>query len=446
MTEVCEGVFVPPPPEEPKEESEDPKKSISIRCSLFFDGTLNNRTNTQARKDNTKEYNATKSLWHRATGFGDGKGDGSYENDETNIARMEPFIEEAEGYDVSLKVYTEGPGTIDNRGDKTVGYAIGAGLSGVEMKVWKAIFDAVGQIQKDRKPERFIINKLTFDVFGFSRGAAGARFCIHCLLHDKNRTIKKILEDLGFQVETVEVCFAGLYDTVSSHGLSFSNDTSTLKLDAVRHAKKVVQLAAADEHRRNFSLTNIDSALCKGGDQYFLPGAHSDVGGSYLDGDSEEHVVFIGSRGDAIEERKTWIADGWYKEDEIDPVSTAAGPRRPVQERLGVVRKNIRNAYCLIPLKVMTRFARENGLNVKARLDKNASAQIKGFDELTKLEARIDAHLAGGSADSKPEAWHGRDPLLCKVRHDHMHVSAKYEFGLTPRFKKGKRYREQYDG
>ena len=50
--------------------------------------------------------------------------------------------------------------------------------------------------------------------------------------------------------------------------------------------KWVVQLASADEHRENFSLTNINSSLRAGvGVELRLPGVHSDIGGSYAERD-----------------------------------------------------------------------------------------------------------------------------------------------------------------
>src|SRR5690625_4069227 len=387
MPQLGEAVFVPPP-KSSNEEGDDPKKSVTIRCALFFDGTLNNRVNVNARKTNSEAYQATKSLWHRTTGWGSGKGDGSYENDESNIAKMEPHIEDADGFDLTLKVYTEGAGTFDEQSDSTRGAATGTGAAGVESKVRKGILDAVSQIRQARNPDQFIIKQLTFDVFGFSRGAAGARYCIHCLLMDESQPIQRRLEALGFEVEQVSVKFVGLYDTVSSHGLSFTNDTATLNLDAIRHAEKVIQLAAADEHRKNFSLTNISSAGAKG-EQYFLPGAHSDVGGGYVDGAPEKQTILVGLRHAAIAERRKWIADGWYKENEISDVSSVMGPSRPTQEMLTVHRKSVSNAYSLIPLKIMTRFSQENGISINPDLD-DAASVTESFPDLQELEQKID--------------------------------------------------------
>src|SRR5690625_1631050 len=268
---------------------------------------------------------------------------------------------------------------------------------------------------------------------------------------DESQPIQRRLEALGFEVEQVSVKFVGLYDTVSSHGLSFTNDTATLKLDAVRHAEKVIQLAAADEHRKNFSLTNISSAGAKG-EQYFLPGAHSDVGGGYVDGAPEKQTIFVGLRHAAIAERRKWIADGWYKENEISNVSPIItrgrsmhlGPVQAIHETIKVNREEISNAYALIPLRIMARVARENGINIARFLELDTEVRVVG--DLKTLEDKIEEHIAQGASGSSAASWHGNTPLLKRIRNQYLHVSAHYSFGMEPRFKKGKRYRVEHYG
>ena len=61
---------------------EEPKERViktTIRVSVFFDGTANNRTNTEQRLKNTDTYNSLKGPL----------GGGSYENDYTNISKLE---------------------------------------------------------------------------------------------------------------------------------------------------------------------------------------------------------------------------------------------------------------------------------------------------------------------------------------------------------------------
>src|SRR5690625_2075325 len=130
MPQLGEAEFAPPQ-KSSNEKGDNPKTTVTIRCALFFDGTLNNWVNVNARKTNSEAYQATKSLWHRATGWGSDKGDGSYENEESNIARMEPHIEDSDGFDLTLKVYTEGAGKIGRASCRERGEgAGGAGAGG----------------------------------------------------------------------------------------------------------------------------------------------------------------------------------------------------------------------------------------------------------------------------------------------------------------------------
>ena len=318
-------MFTPKPekPDVPK----DKKKEITIRCLLFFDGTLNNKKNIEERQKQERREGSIPYLVNRANQNKEQRlaqgalavdlEDDSYENDFSNIVELEKNIEKnQQGYDERIKVYTEGAGTEDLGKDKTPGFAFAAGTTGIKTKVKKGIDDAVEQIstgpdkKKPREPEMFIIKKLTIDVFGFSRGAASARYCVHQLLQDEQANIRKRLTDAWFDVEDVEVCFVGLFDTVASYyGAQFIKilplENWLVKLDAISDArvKKVVHLASADEHRYHFSLHNIKSAGGKG-KEYFLPGTHSDVGGGYLDNGSEAGLkVFQGPPYLAVKDR-----------------------------------------------------------------------------------------------------------------------------------------------
>ena len=92
---------------------------------------------------------------------------------------------------------------------------------------------------------------------------------------------------LGYRETTakhIEIKFAGLYDTVvsivGSQHLFWSGNKSNQR--AVSLATKSVHLAAAEEHRKDFPLHTIKSAKDNGkGKEFYLPGVHSDVGGSY---------------------------------------------------------------------------------------------------------------------------------------------------------------------
>jgi len=114
----------------------------------------------------------------------------------------------------------------------------------------------------------------------------------------------------------VTVKFAGLFDSVSSfdevgdkaedsrfagkaarHATyggddDFKNDVSELHLTLDdEKLEKVVHFVANDEYRVNFSSTTIASARQRGiGCEFYLPGAHSDIGGGYAQVVEEERT------------------------------------------------------------------------------------------------------------------------------------------------------------
>lgn len=312
MTQLGESVAVTTIQEEKKKD--ETKEKLKIRFSLFFDGTLNNRSNI-AEREQFELGNTTKT--YKTEGDG---GNNSYDNGRTNVAIMEPNVEEVQSsYDFSFKIYIEGQGTFNTgdekergfldgkKGDTTLGYAGGSGASGVASRAKKGYSKAKLELEEflsDKDPAKFEIEKIDIDVFGFSRGAATARNAIALLLEEEGSPLKEHLELLGyspFTKETIEVKFAGLYDTVVSvNGSQYSYwSDNKLKQQSVKLAKKALHLAAAEEHRLDFPLHHIKSAKDAGtGKEYFLPGVHSDVGGSYnlaneilLEDDAPENVT-----------------------------------------------------------------------------------------------------------------------------------------------------------
>lgn len=468
MTQLGEAVFsVPPEPEETDEEIED----VKIRFSVFFDGTLNNRTNIEQRLVSAKEADLTEEERKTATDlkqemtieqlkeakgiYKKFSGVGSYENGYTNVVKLERYIDteipSESDYQYLLKSYIEGPGTRDKKSDKTLGYAIGVGVSGVKKKVKQGVQDVVKKVSGNHFDKKAKIAKLTLDAFGFSRGAAAARNFIHeALLGAKS--VKQQLQDKGYQVGEVELCFAGLYDTVSSHGLVFSNDTDTLKLDAVAHAKEVVHLAAADEHRENFSLTTVESAA--NGIQIFLPGVHSDVGGSYREGASENHDVYwtMGKQGEkkVQKQKEELVAAGWYKADEltIQQSSHMHGGRHNVKEvNLHAERSNISNQYSRIPLHIMVKFTRKNKIIIKSKLERVENIPAELSTAQKEILDYVGKHEAKGGFSSKSTDWHdNKRSWLRDLRHSNFHFSARLEIGNGPRYINGKRERMYYDG
>jgi hypothetical protein len=318
----------------------DKTAPISIRACMFFDGTLNNRTNVEQGK------------------LGKGSG-GSYDNELSNIAILEGYWLNDENADFSFSVYVEGIGTTNFKSDSDVGAATGALRTGIIAKVASGTTQIVRRISRNY-PDGIPITDITLDVFGFSRGAAAARYFIFATLNNDPHTLKERLAAQGYSVDIVKVDFVGLFDTVAAYGVKHDDNTKELHLDSIRSAKKVVQLAAAEEHRKNFQLTNINSAI--NGIQIFLPGMHSDIGGGYVNNSCEEDLQILDidrafglSEADqaAFDRDRRWLLEsGWYLNHEIKDLD--------FWNELKVTRKGISNSYSLIPLRLMAKQALEN--------------------------------------------------------------------------------------
>jgi|GEM_PF-1395071 len=292
-------------PEDPKD-----KKPLTIRIILLCDGTNNNRNNI-AQRETFETNQKQESASHKKFG----KKDSSYDNGRTNIATMEPHVESGEGvggYSIIIKVYVQGQGTFNFKKDSNFfGKGMGALSSGVYQRAREGVNDALALLHSkflvEKESELFYIKQVDVDVFGFSRGAATARHAIHVITTEETIIVA---DPRGYGAQTVvtnqplfdrlrttygysemnknrvKIIFAGLYDTVVSVNASqlmpawIANNTRSQQ--AVAKAKFALHLAAADEHRADFPLHRIKSSLNAGkGAEYYLPGVHSDIGGSY---------------------------------------------------------------------------------------------------------------------------------------------------------------------
>jgi len=507
MTEMCEGVHVP------CENKEDEVKEVelkpkTIRIALFFDGTLNNRSNISAREKESDDY-----LWHHDSDGGD-----SYDNGRTNIAIMQSHVgTDCSDYDFFSSGYIEGQGTFNLKGDSLWGYALAIGDSGVVGRAKTAVSRLVTLITRfdnfDKKSNN--IEKLTIDVYGFSRGAATARYAIYLMLKDKKRPVFKRLKDLGYKIEesAVEIGFAGLYDTVLSYMASqkFKSSNNKLEQTAVKYAKKSLHLAAAEEHRKDFPLHNIKGA--PGGEEYFLPGVHSDVGGSYnkanedlleqqeaaykdafIAGDSviedgrvymlasDESLVINKGKADEIFEDMEYLAkQGWYRHANLanshqknktamlDALADKQVKRRKKSVTDGEFTMTLyyrrkRNDYQnLHPMYATLSVRRQAIASAYSNIPLKIMAEyviketkIKLSDKLkrradlilkqSKLTALDDdvKSYVASTSSSKPQDWLDNDEIK-NIRHDHLHFSSHLSIGYRPRFSKGKRKRYIYD-
>jgi len=496
-------------------EPEKEKDPINVRISLFFDGTLNNRENIEEREayevGNIGASGTTgQSLYMRNRGDDNNN---SYDNGRTNIAVMEPHLKDkADGYDVYAKHYIAGQGAFTHKKDSVWGYAFGIGKSGVVGRAVEGIGDALNSIASSDEIDvtAHYIKLLTIDVFGFSRGAATARNAIYMLFNHGDSyydefteetihefyPIHELLADRGYDIKpsAVELRFAGLYDTVLSYIVSQKSESSNnvLNQTAVHYAQNALHLAAADEHRADFPLHNIKCTKSNGGEEYFLPGVHSDIGGSYNQANSlkinengeeefmrtsnENMVINEGKKKSVLEQDKLdLIEQGWYLDNEIKVTSLKVKKKRAgkipylsINHLLKVNRKNISSAYSQIPLKIMAKYARkpEVKLTISNKLERRAKKILATDPKLKKLENLITEYVRNNK-NSKASDWHrrnGKPPkgvgkwpsgtdknFLKKIRHEHFHFSSKPGLGYSPNIewnedeKKYIRVRFEYD-
>ena len=413
------------------------KQPVRIRVTLFFDGTLNSRLNTQARlaaaKGDAKLSKTVKQYGGAGT---------SYDNDLSNVARLEEQVRNtAPGYDQYIHVYTEGIGTSDHEGDSLFGYALGTGATGVPAKVARGIYKAVQLINGlPYRPSDTIITQLTVDTCGFSRGAAAARNCVHCVLNNEygpegevvSENLKEMLEGGGWTVGRVDVRAVGLFDTVASYGVVYWNDVFELRLDAIREAAAVYQLAAAEEYRDNFPLTDITSAGSKGR-QVYLPGAHSDIGGGYVDHDSEHQTLVSDYR--AKDVQQFLLQRGWYRNGpgdvelkyDVQYHDDRYTDSVTVDQRLVGRRASIRYTYSFIPLHLMADFLRSQEL----RFNDEKLNQLYDPGDVPG-RARLEQDARSGRP-VRAAYWEAADPVLAELRHGYLHVSFHDSTGFTVR-------------
>jgi len=115
--------------------------------------------------------------------------------------------------------------------------------------------------------------------------------------HGLNIKDNPYYEQKEVTIKKISIRFVGLYDTVSHFGLIQSNDFKDLNLNLLINKDKigqVVHLMADDEFRYNFDATSIfedtnKEIYKKDGnfEEFYLPGAHSDLGGGYVDNERE---------------------------------------------------------------------------------------------------------------------------------------------------------------
>ncbi|MGA5588193.1 T6SS phospholipase effector Tle1-like catalytic domain-containing protein [Pseudomonas siliginis] len=448
-----------------KEPAREPEKiGIALRIGVFFDGTGNNANNSAAGLLCGAQHPIAPEDIPVSCQPYMGDPDSSYGNDVSNVKKLSDLYfapQQAEGDGLQKQafrmIYVEGIGTRAGEEDSTFGAGSGRGETGVAGRVQLSFTDIKLRIKDvlDSHPNSEITS-LTFDTFGFSRGAAAARHFANEIVRGKQGPLGDVLRSnaRAFSRTFVEqyngsirMGFIGLFDTVPSvAGWSNLGNVKSpiatgikLYLDR-RFFTDVIQLSARDECRANFALSRVKADHL----EITLPGAHSDIGGGYLD-EVQERVLVSPMQTlevsqftdvsatsiylDAMAIKDQWLAQGWPAE--MLEVVTPDALLLPIdgQDRLSPRKKRVYAALQLkrpvsgmlsrVYLRVMLQLAKEKGVKFNDIPD---TPELAVPEELLAL---CDRFLAGDYSTTPQEEK--------QLRLKYIHMSANWNHPLGRR-------------
>ncbi|MBX8496989.1 phospholipase effector Tle1 domain-containing protein [Pseudomonas cichorii] len=436
---------------------------VTVRAGLFFDGTGNNRSNSQIGADcrAMMEINDRKHIIECAGRHSDPNS--SYSNDLSNIARLVALYRhqyvarnDGEGLKVYWPVYISGAGTTSGGGDSLwPGQSFGRGTTGVVAKAEHAIKKLGSRLKAFALDNPgCVIEALELDVFGFSRGAASARHFVNEVLKQAQGALEPALAsrkvplgpDFSWGKGSVRLKVIGLFDTVAAIG-SFKDlynvrDSANNRVNLYLPpgcAQQVLHLVARDESRRNFALNSITPDW---GREIVLPGAHADIGGGYHP--QMEEKLFLTrprlsmtSRDTACESSTAWLqaqedlqaldAGQW-----IDPRDREASLRVECCEVFGRAHatalglKTVMAAACLrrqvfghlsrVYLRVMHALACDEGVPFGPVPD---TAELRLVPELESICRKLITYARGG-------AYTLNEQEECLLRWRYIHHSAHW--------------------
>ncbi len=461
-----------------EDSSREPSPKIHLEVGLFTDGTMNNAANTQAFDEQLEQEclipyegnTISREECERRMGLMLGD---SYANAPSNVAKLwDLYIEEEKEVEGTstyrFSIYAPGAGTKTGDDDVLYSAATGMGEAGVIEQV-KNAFETLAETTK-RLTEGRPIDRLTLDLFGFSRGAAAARHAAHEINQGKNGLLAQILAENGILwPKTVEIRFVGLFDSVAAivnpaagDLLAHNNRNYPVKLylssDKVRHA---VHLTAAHEHRRNFALNSLrsrDGSLPANFREISLPGVHSDIGGGY--GDSQREDVLLSPRLPIPRDRLRWPdktlqwdnleakrqqveAAGWIgphnlpvrQSEQLQAWPKDLGPEGPARLEIVTRRqehpapdgrvelvlrmlRQVRGEYSRVPLRLMHRLAVDNSVPLKKIPDRD---DMNLPTDLLSIHQQLQEQVSGGE-DTPSLSANDLDLLLQR----YIHYSAHY--------------------
>lgn len=344
--------------------------------------------------------------------------------------------------------------------DNTLAQGFGIGDKGVNGKIQIGCEKVVSLLNELKNGDETAKFKVTLDVFGFSRGAAAARSFTSRIKEAKgdihkftaaditnamiqsqamstyNATLMKaVVKESTYKVclmdmlkensielsEPISVEFLALYDTVSSYGAFFDDDVKELALSIDKSVvKKVFQICAGDEYRRNFSLTLVESGNSPKSNYIIIPGAHSDIGGGYEEKCEEKYVMYsnyflfpvpyrdrIYAGNKNPDELKT---DGWFTQADID-----AGKRY------------VGYQYSILPLNLMIEKMGASNFKMIDEFSVNKQAEpLKKFYSVLKSKKLYDFATEKGKKVIKRQSESSVDQdLLHLIRNQYLHLSSK---------------------
>jgi len=383
------------------------KNKLTLRIGVFFDGTGNNATNTTLGLACGAQHPIQPEDLDASCKPYMADPDSSYGNDVTNVRKLMDLYWVAPALEGSglqkraiRKLYMDGIGTEAGEQDSILGSGAGRGDTGVSGRVQKA-FDQIKDLIDTTLNEYpdCEISSLTFDCFGFSRGAAAARHFANEVVRGPQGPLGAALQSngkafspgfTGRYQRDIDMGFIGLFDTVAAvAGLANLGNVNSsiapwLKLYLPRkYFTDVVQLAARDEVRANFPLSRVKPDHT----EITLPGAHSDIGGGYLN-EAEECVLVSPMQAltvnmdvdvtttsiyrDAAEAKKRLVAEGWptgmleivTPEPELLPADSH-DRLAPRQQRVFAglqLKRRVSGALSRVYLRVMYELAKRKGV------------------------------------------------------------------------------------
>jgi len=159
--------------------------------------------------------------------------------------------------------YIDGVGTRKGAIGKFIGGLTGAGAE----KRIEEQFDAL--------LENFNRGKTTIDIVGYSRGAAIARMFVHRIESD----FAKLVVDGTALDQPPAVRFLGLFDTVASFGIPWTDNEHDFRQDIPPFVEHTFHAMALDETRETFGIER-----CLGNrdtiSEVWFRGGHGDIGGN----------------------------------------------------------------------------------------------------------------------------------------------------------------------